>query len=107
MGKYESLMDAYESWDLDSLCTEAYYISCALRDDVARKCRDVRDPLTAALMIGAYFMDADGQSDLFWIHGRFPYRHVADPRDQEGRRSGCGNEGFCTAPADRSCGQEP
>ena len=63
MGKYEGMMDMYESWDLDSFCDEAYYVSCALRDDVARKCRDIRDPLTAALMIGAFFMDADGQSD--------------------------------------------
>ena len=63
MGKYERLIDAYESWDLDSLCDEAYTLSCYLRDNIARRCSNVRDPLVAALMVGAYFMDADGFSD--------------------------------------------
>jgi hypothetical protein len=62
MNKYEHLIEVYESWDLDSLCNEAYYLSCDLRDCIASRC-NVRDPLTAALMVGAYFMDADYRSD--------------------------------------------
>ena len=62
MGTYERLIEVYESWDLDSLCDEAYYLSCELRDNIARRC-NVKDPLVAALMVGAYFMDADGMSD--------------------------------------------
>lgn len=63
MGYYDDMMEMYESWDLESLIDEAYYVSCALRDNIAKSCYDVKDPLVAALMVGAYFMDADGFSD--------------------------------------------
>ena len=63
MGKFERLIDIYESWDLDSLVEEAYHLSCVVRDDIAQSCSGVKNPLVAALMIGAYFMDADGQAD--------------------------------------------
>ena len=62
MTKYENLIDIYESWDLDSLIDEAYHLSCAVRDDIAR-IPNVQDPLCAALMVGVYFMDADGRVD--------------------------------------------
>ena len=58
MGYWERLIDAYESWDYDSLSEEAYHLSCAVRDDINRKF-DVKDPLFAALMVASYFMDAD------------------------------------------------
>ena len=62
MGYWENLIDVYESWDYDSLVEEAYQISCAVRDDINRH-YNVNDPLFAAIMIGAYFMDADGMVD--------------------------------------------
>lgn len=62
MGKYDRLIDIYESWDLDSLVQEAYYLSCAVRDDIARN-YSVNDPLVAAMMVGAYFVDADRFAD--------------------------------------------
>ncbi len=62
MGYWENLIDVYESWDFDSLVDEAYELSCAIRDDIQCK-YNVRDALTAALMVGAYFMDSDGFAD--------------------------------------------
>lgn len=62
MNYWERLIDVYESWDFDSLCDEAYDLSCAVRDDIRRNC-NVREPLYAAIMVGVYFMDADGFAD--------------------------------------------
>ena len=62
MNYWERLIDVYESWDFDSLCDEAYELSCAVRDDIRRNC-NIKDPLYAAIMVGAYFMDADGFAD--------------------------------------------
>ena len=62
MNYWERLIDVYESWDFDSLCDEAYELSCAVRDDIRRNW-NVKDPLYAAIMVGAYFMDADGFAD--------------------------------------------
>lgn len=62
MGYWERLIDMYESWDYDSLVEEAYEISCAVRDDIARR-YDVGDPLNAAFMVAAYFIDADRFAD--------------------------------------------
>jgi hypothetical protein len=62
MNYWERLIDVYESWDFDSLCDEAYELSCAVRDDIRRNC-NVKDPLYAAIMVGVYFMDADGFAD--------------------------------------------
>jgi len=58
MGYWENLIDVYESWDLESLCEEAYHLSCDVRDDINRK-YNVEDPLVAAIMVACYFMDAD------------------------------------------------
>ena len=58
MGYWENLIDVYESWDFDSLVDEAYELSCAVRDDIGRK-YNINDPLYGALMVAAYFMDAD------------------------------------------------
>lgn len=58
MGYWERLIDAYESWDYDSLVEEAYELSCAVRDDIARR-YNFEDPLNAAFMVAAYFIDAD------------------------------------------------
>ena len=62
MGYWENLIDVYESWDYDSLVDEAYHLSSAVSNDVARH-YNVNEPLFAALMIGCYFMDADGFVD--------------------------------------------
>ncbi len=62
MKYWKHLIDVYESWDLDSLCDEAYDLSCAVRDDINRRF-DVRDPLYATMMVGAYFVDADHFAD--------------------------------------------
>lgn len=62
MGYWENLIDVYESWDYDSLVDEAYHLSSAVANDIRRH-YNVNDELTAALMIGAYFMDADGMVD--------------------------------------------
>lgn len=62
MGYWERLIDAYESWDYDSLVEEAYHLSCVVRDDIARRC-NVNDPLSAAFMVAAYFIDADRFAD--------------------------------------------
>ena len=62
MGYWERLIDAYESWDYDSLVEEAYHLSCAVRDDIARR-YNFEDPLNAAFMIAAYFIDADRFAD--------------------------------------------
>lgn len=62
MNYWERLIDVYESWDFDSLCDEAYELSCTVRDDIRRNC-NVKDPLYAAIMVSAYFMDADGFAD--------------------------------------------
>ena len=62
MGYWENLIDVYESWDYDSLVEEAYELSCLVRDDINRN-YNVNDALFAALMVGAYFMDADGFVD--------------------------------------------
>lgn len=62
MNYWERLIDVYESWDFDSLCDEAYELSCTVRDDIRRNC-NVREPLYAAIMVGVYFMDADGFAD--------------------------------------------
>ena len=62
MGYWERLIDVYESWDYDSLVEEAYDLSCAVRDDIARRF-SVNDPLNAAFMVAAYFIDADGFAD--------------------------------------------
>lgn len=62
MGYWERLIDMYESWDYDSLVEEAYQLSCVIRDDIARR-YDMRDPLNAAFMVAAYFIDADRFAD--------------------------------------------
>ena len=62
MGYWENLIDVYESWDFDSLVDEAYELSCAIEKDIARK-YNVQSSLYAALMVGAYFMDADRFAD--------------------------------------------
>ena len=62
MGYWDNLIDIYESWDHDSLVEEAYQLSCDIRDDI-RSRFNVDNPLYAALMIGAYFMDADRFAD--------------------------------------------
>ena len=62
MGYWENLIDVYESWDYDSLVDEAYELSCAVRDDIASRF-NTNDPLFAALMVAAYFMEADGMVD--------------------------------------------
>lgn len=62
MGYWENLIDVYESWDHESLVEEAYQLSCVVRDDIIRAGYN-GNALTAALMIAAYFMDADGMVD--------------------------------------------
>ena len=62
MGYWENLIDIYESWDYDSLVDEAYTLSCAVRDDIANRF-NTNYPLFDALMVAAYFMEADGMVD--------------------------------------------
>ena len=62
MNYWEKLIDVYESWDYDSLVEEAYHLSCAVRDDIARN-YDMEDSLNAAFMVAAYFIDADRFAD--------------------------------------------
>lgn len=62
MGYWERLIDMYESWDFDSLVDEGYELACAIRDDIQRN-YNTNDALFDALMVGAYFMDADRFAD--------------------------------------------
>lgn len=63
MGRIEHLIDVYESWDYDSLVDEAVELTYPLENIVARLGIVRETPLYVVMMIGAYFMDADGSVD--------------------------------------------